>query len=258
MCLHLGQRKLLLTEVKFLTLYGQLASSVVYIGAAPGQHLPFLATLFKTHTFYLFDPREFAFEETSNLKQFRLLFSPSEISFLDNFLFISDIRQEIKSSFSKERVDQIVEKDMELQKDWVKKLKPTASLLKFRLPRSKPFYSYLKGELWEQPWAPPDTLETRLMISKVPEEIDYGLETYLEKIKFQKRNRESLIENHKVPLKRVPGLDYCWDCNLEIQIWKLYLERRGEITNSEICKKMLQAGHQTQKYLTVRPHGKKR
>ena len=47
MCIHLGQRKLLLTEVSFLTGHGNLSKNIVYIGAAPGHHIEFLSTLFQ-------------------------------------------------------------------------------------------------------------------------------------------------------------------------------------------------------------------
>ena len=56
MGLHLGQRKLLLTEVNFLTNYSDLSKNINYIGAAPGHHIEFLSTLFSDHTFYLYDP----------------------------------------------------------------------------------------------------------------------------------------------------------------------------------------------------------
>jgi hypothetical protein len=46
MGLHLGQRKLLLTEVNFLTNYSDLSKNIIYIGAAPGHHIEFLSTLF--------------------------------------------------------------------------------------------------------------------------------------------------------------------------------------------------------------------
>ena len=40
---HWGQRKLLFSEIEFLTLYGHLAKTVVYAGAAPGMHISFLS-----------------------------------------------------------------------------------------------------------------------------------------------------------------------------------------------------------------------
>ena len=67
MCIHLGQRKLLLTEVNFLTGHGDFSKNIIYIGAAPGHHIEFLSTLFPNHTFYLYDPRDFSIKQNSKI-----------------------------------------------------------------------------------------------------------------------------------------------------------------------------------------------
>jgi hypothetical protein len=53
---HWGQRKLLLTEIEFLTRYGHLSDTVIYAGAAPGTHTAVLAALFPKHKFHLHSP----------------------------------------------------------------------------------------------------------------------------------------------------------------------------------------------------------
>ena len=95
MCVHLGQRKLLLTEVNFLTNHGDLSTNIIYIGAAPGHHIEFLSVLYPNHTFYLYDPRDFAIEETDNILIFQKYFELNDVQDIDNFILISDIRQEI-------------------------------------------------------------------------------------------------------------------------------------------------------------------
>jgi hypothetical protein len=65
--IHWGQRKLLLSEVEFLTLYGHLSSVVVYAGAAPGTHTGYLARLFPQHRFVLLDPAPFTVRETDRI-----------------------------------------------------------------------------------------------------------------------------------------------------------------------------------------------
>ena len=57
-----GQRKLLMAEIQFLSMYFDLAEeiTVVYAGAAPGNKTPFLADLFPNITFELWDPGDFA------------------------------------------------------------------------------------------------------------------------------------------------------------------------------------------------------
>jgi hypothetical protein len=70
---HWGQRKLLLSEIEFLSLFiPQLRARspppkrivVVYAGAAPGTHIPYLFDLFDNRTgdlqFALFDPAYFS------------------------------------------------------------------------------------------------------------------------------------------------------------------------------------------------------
>ena len=61
--LHWGQRKLLMSEIEFLSsMYVQCASSlplIVYAGAAPGYHIPFLVELFPCARFVLVDPSTF-------------------------------------------------------------------------------------------------------------------------------------------------------------------------------------------------------
>eukprot|EP00961_Rhodomonas_salina_P002887 39493-Rhodomonas_salina.1 len=43
---HWGQRKLLLSELEFLTAHGAAGATVVYAGAAPGTHTRYLLELF--------------------------------------------------------------------------------------------------------------------------------------------------------------------------------------------------------------------
>ena len=58
--LHFGQRKLLLSEIEFLTSIGDVTDAiVVYAGAANGSHLPFLFSLFPATKFVLIDPAPF-------------------------------------------------------------------------------------------------------------------------------------------------------------------------------------------------------
>ncbi len=259
MCLHLGQRKLLLTEVNFLTKYGDISNNIIYIGAAPGHHINFLSVLFPNHMFYLYDPRDFVIEETNNILIFQKYFALSDVENLDNFLLISDIRQDINVKLmSQDEICNIVMEDMELQKNWVITLKPKVSLLKFRLPLFCDTYEYLKGEILEQPWAPESTFETRLIVQEDIINKIYKTDEYLLLIDELKKKRQINLYNHGLPLKRVPGLDNCFDCNLEISIWKEYLNKFDEITNTNISNLMKKTGIKLKKYLTKKSHGKLR
>ena len=61
---HMGQRKLFLSEMEFLTKYAKKGDLVVYVGAAEGFNTPFLIDLFAylDLEFHLYDPRNFAKE----------------------------------------------------------------------------------------------------------------------------------------------------------------------------------------------------
>lgn len=65
--IHWGQRKLLLSEIEFLSLYGDQAKVVVYAGAAPGTHIKALANMFPDHKFVLVDPANFTVKNSSNI-----------------------------------------------------------------------------------------------------------------------------------------------------------------------------------------------
>src|SRR5690554_3257920 len=69
--LHCGQRKLLLSEILFFTRYWEPEKVphpvTVYAGAAPGNHIPFLASLFPQFQYHLYDPQPFAIKATKNI-----------------------------------------------------------------------------------------------------------------------------------------------------------------------------------------------
>ena len=95
--LHLGQRKLLTSEIEFLSLYCNPGDHVVYAGAAPGTHINFLSEmLFPSLTFDLVDPAKFDATETDRIRIFREFFNDAIASKYcggnQDVIFISDIR----------------------------------------------------------------------------------------------------------------------------------------------------------------------
>jgi hypothetical protein len=52
---HLGQRKLLMTEIQFMNI-ACVSDIVIYIGSAPCEHLPVIINLFPNNKFLLIDP----------------------------------------------------------------------------------------------------------------------------------------------------------------------------------------------------------
>ncbi|KAH9597135.1 mRNA methyltransferase-like [Trypanosoma melophagium] len=199
--LHYGQRKLLLSEIEFLSAYLETPRTtkqpllVVYAGAANGSHLPFLFDLFKDVKFVLIDPAPFcaAVREIAQLSKGpivelvegyctdELCLRLSRSYHLDyNILFISDIRSgEPKRQSNKENTAMIM-RDNEMQRSWCWSLKANAALLKFHppYPRCKDPNSrsydendntpdsveYMDGNRLFGIWAPKSSSELRLCV----------------------------------------------------------------------------------------------
>lgn len=73
--IHWGQRKLMISEIQFLSMYPERGRSyhIVYVGSAPGTHIAVLDEMFeKRHTWELIDPGEFDLEALSHLPNFTL------------------------------------------------------------------------------------------------------------------------------------------------------------------------------------------
>ena len=184
---HIGQRKLLLSEIQLLNHYysknkathASVYPTIVYVGAAPGIHLLFLKYMFPKVRFILYDGAKFdprlrndlsgSFELYNDYftdETCKTLKKRFNASLKSDLLFISDIRmdQKDKGLFEKQVVI-----DNALQHGWIKILKPKYSLLKFRLPynlKHGQSYNYIKGKVMYQMWPPSVSGETRLLVSK--------------------------------------------------------------------------------------------
>lgn len=53
---HYGQRKLLINEIQFLTYYAKQTNIIIYVGAAPCEHLTVIKHLFPNNKYLLIDP----------------------------------------------------------------------------------------------------------------------------------------------------------------------------------------------------------
>ncbi|GIW70160.1 MAG: hypothetical protein KatS3mg101_0907 [Patescibacteria group bacterium] len=172
-----GQAKLLFFEIQFLTHHWSSKHknpTLLYIGAASGEHIVILSQLFPSIKFELYDNREFdkRLYSRDNVTIHNKLFEEEDLEYWKGkeLYLISDIRTVDyldKEGVTKEDLinnDEIIIKDMELQRHWYEVLKPIAASLKFRLPY---FFhnelSYLDGKLIVQPWAPRNTTECRLI-----------------------------------------------------------------------------------------------
>lgn len=254
---HLGQRKLLISEIEFITLYGNLSKKILYIGAGPGIHIPYLSSLFPTHKFILWDP-VFSNKkmENENIKMFNIrienikkfeeniakfdrsnfieihtkIFTDkdAELYTNDNFLFISDIRT-ISNIEEIDIKNKDVEENMRLQEKWVEIIKPTMSMLKFKLPfseinKKKIFteYKYLDGDLYIQAWSKHSN-ETRLITDGKFKKC-YNPYIYEKNMLFfQKIARESYYDND---IENSYEYDHCYDCTREIEVLNKYIKEK--------------------------------
>ena len=109
---------------------------MVYAGAAPGAHINFLSRLFPQVDFDLYDASEFSVTRTQAVKAESEKFSDKLAKKYGdsnkNILFICNVHTFIPNS----NPDDILMNDMRDQMEWHKLMKPRASLLNFRLPRT--------------------------------------------------------------------------------------------------------------------------
>ena len=179
---HWGQLKLFGTEMLFLTHYLDVRKTkdILYIGAAPGDHLYCLSKFFPDVTFHLYDEMEFCkkIKNMTNIKIHRRKFEDEDIVEWTgkNLLLISDIRctsydRNDDSLTGLKKNEDMAWEDMLLQQRWVEELKPQFSLLKFRLPYGEEFNlkqgktrNYLDGLIYIQAFNNSSSSETRLVV----------------------------------------------------------------------------------------------
>ncbi len=254
---HWGQRKLFLSEVEFLTLFIHDVRArspppkriiVVYAGAAPGNHIPYLFDLFDNKSgdlqFALYDPADWNIKERHN-QAFgfnEITLNPPESSCSNGFftddvaryyksqcemhgyvtLFISDIRTGDPKCMKARDLEAAVKRDMEWQQTWIRIMRPVGSMLKFRLPWATGCTSYVKGDIYLPVWGPQTTTETRLIVYEKDLDtfIDYDHRSYEERMFFF--NTCSRVDFYQHEVKNVIGIDRCYDCAAEAHILRRY------------------------------------
>lgn len=232
---HYGQRKLLLSEIEFITLmydkYKLLKKKKVillYVGAAPGYHIPILVKMFPNLHFHLYDPANFAINEKDrfHIKIFQDFFTDKYIKkYRDNknpVLFVSDIRDPF---YDNTKSDQL-QNDMRLQQEWVLRIKPYGAMFKFRLLFDDNYTKYLYGDSYLPVWGPLTTTETRLICNKDDTNNwtkfkNYSNRDHEERMMYFNNCYRMNLFNHNV--EGVPGICHCYDCVSEIIILNNYL-----------------------------------
>lgn len=251
--MHLGQLKLLLSEILFLAKTSKGDEIVVYAGAAEGYHIYMLAKLFPTLKFELWDSRAYDLEDHPHIQKNRGLFTNDLAAKYaerrkngEKFLFMSDIRnlefgryQKDKHSDNGEKLDEIVEDDIQMQMDWCRIMKPRWAYLKFRLPYQEGKTNYLTGKIYLQPYSPIST-ETRLLTNDYTTiktydntENDEMMAYFNCHIRF-----EPLKDNRWDEIMEKNAIKKNWDNYISFYILAYYLEREsGEVpSDNDVLK----------------------
>lgn len=286
--LHWGQRKLLLSEIEFVTMEAlrasiapapdaagagapaaslaadgfddsqrtmrEFAATVIYVGAADGRHLPYLADLFLGCKFVLYDPRDFhpdvvafckkhpdrmeirqQFFEDADAAEWSGAGASGALRAPDATLFISDIRNAAEGFSEQMRrhhvdeetqaeTEENVAEDMARQRAWVEAIRPTAAMLKFRLPYIKPgdptTAEYLAGDIYYQVWPGSTSSETRLVCRPPYAPHQYDVKHYEDAL--FRHNMCDRMSVYPVPAP-IPGTFPGYDLMAEQHILGMYL-----------------------------------
>lgn len=169
---------------------------VISAGAASGQTMTMVYEAFPEFNYHLWDTSPFwkqislLAEKMKNDDEPEIVIHKKYIYPADmeaynaqfpgrDMFFISDIRT---TAASGEPARSNIVADNELQYQLVKALNPRLSMLKFRLAYpdmslgQRDEYFYLPGTVWKQPYAPPGSTETRLIVRQEVKVID-GVKT---------------------------------------------------------------------------------
>jgi hypothetical protein len=248
---HWGQRKLLLNEIAFLTLFWNPQQTpqpvIVYVGAAEGDHIPMLLELFpQIKELHLYDPRPFRITSSPQIHIYNEYFNDETANrwaHRDDIFFISDIRTADYETMNEMENEHTILKDMRDQQRWVKIIQPVQAHLKFRLPYCDKVDSsllqvdYLRGHILLQPWVGPTSTEARLVPYRDPQtntftEMTWDAQTYEEQLFYH----NTVLRNHQLydnpflphdPESPIdpPELSNDWDSLAEITILQAYLHK---------------------------------
>ena len=233
--LHWGQMKLFLSELRFLMDCRRPDMTIIYAGAAPGHHVPYLASLFPSFSFRLYDPSPFCdllskvmdsldSLDSNPLKKIQVhgrffddalaLELQTELGAL-NTAFVCDIRTG--------KSEECVQADMAMQAGWVRRLRPARALLKFRLPWQPGVTPYLAGDILLPVYAPLTSTEARLVVEQGldgPATKDYVNEEYERQCAHHNVVGRARAYAHDVAAS---GLDHCHDCATLVALAEEYL-----------------------------------
>lgn len=247
---HWGQRKLLMSEIEFLSLYAASGDWVIYAGAAPGNHLNYLADMFPDLSFLGVDPSPFnarnvPFEEhdprwarreelgqpAKRVECQQRFFTDADCELFKNrtdIVFISDVRTADWKVMTEDEVEKAVYDDQNMQMRWVEQMNPRFSMLKFRLPWGDGETEYLDGEVFLPVWGPITTTETRLVTRQGAARRMWNNRLYEEQLFYFNTVTRVSYYGHDVA---AAGLCHCFDCASEVRILRAYLGRTYSVSD---------------------------
>ena len=237
--LHLGQIKLLYSELLFLIKCSKPGDLVLYVGAASGYHTGYLARMFPELEFDLWDPGKFDIELNDNINIYNEFFSDTSAEQYakrknKRLLYICDIRSiemgQLTKAKDMEGSENIVVDNMESQMRWAQIMKPAYAYLKFRLPYNVETFKYLTGQIYLQPYAPIST-ESRLLTSDYDTEIEYDSVMFDEMLAWH--NIYNRCKGEPWPDWEHLCLKYRiknnWDNIFALTTLKIYLKQRNRL-----------------------------
>ena len=271
--LHHGQRKLFIGELEGLTDLMRAADmprgsdqiKVVYAGAAPGHHMPYLARLFPMVEWFLYDPAPFRMRgspaELSRIHTHQQLFTDDTArEWQDRCdIFISDIRlnppedapdaEQLEHTGWSPSFEKQVALDMAMQDTWTMLIRPRlGASLKWRPPYVPAGIPYMiesmRGRILIQVWPSCSSTEGRLIVRGA----DAASNT---RMQFDAAHYQDACATRNVVDRPwgtyaaagldpslVPGFDHCYDCAREAAAWRAYAELPARLTSP----RMLAAG----------------
>lgn len=229
---HWGQRKLLMSEIEFLTNYTNPGrdSLIVYAGAAPGSHLAYLCRLFPRVIFECVGNALYTCKASNAIRLRREELTPqvaaeyADRNTYPHVLFISDVRA---ADPDEGESDAQIRREMSDQMSAHNAIRPEASMLKFRLSWQPGVTPYLDGRVHLPIWGPVTTSESRLVVERGAGMRDWDNTVYESQMfQFNTHTRVALYP-HPVPSQHVgaEGLCHCYDCTAELHVLKEYLSK---------------------------------
>ena len=120
--------------------------------------------------------------------------------------------------------DEIIMQDLDMQKNWIKIIRPKKAFIKFRLPYLSGKTRYFKGIIYLQQYGPLST-ETRLYINNPDKFVEYDNVEYDEKLAyFNGIIRAQRFDTWEKELEKL-NLPNNWDNTMMMNIFRFYLEK---------------------------------